>query len=173
VGSWGNTAHESDTGLDLLAVAMDRYLRGVKFKTFHIRHITELLRCHIIDEFVRDNNGCESQYIDFFYEYTFQYGFAHAVMLVAECFMEYRQKGKYILEDYTGGKLKKRRITEFIYTRKDLEALLTELKAILDPQNAFYETWKESDYFNEWQAHTQMLCDTLSQAISEGGEGHE
>jgi len=172
VGSWGVKAHESDCGLDLLAVAEDRYLRGVKFNTFHVKHVTELLRTHIIDEFAKENNGCESHYIDFFYDYTLPYRFAHAVMLIAECFAEYRQKGKYILNDYSTEKAKKRQIVEFIFTNKDLESLRKELQAILAPEHSLYESWKDSDLFNEWQAHIEMLCETISQAMSEGGDGH-
>jgi len=42
VGSWGIRAHDSDYGLDLLGIVEERYLRGVKFKNFYVRHITEL-----------------------------------------------------------------------------------------------------------------------------------
>ena len=44
MGSWGIKAHESDYGLDLLAVAEERCLRGINYANFHVRHITELLR---------------------------------------------------------------------------------------------------------------------------------
>jgi len=172
VGNWGIKAHESDCGLDLLAVAEERYLRGVKFKTFHVRHVTELLRTHVIDGFAKENNGAESQYIDFFYDYTLPYRFAHAVMLIAECFAEYRQNGKYIYNDYSTEKKKKWRIAEFIFTNKDLEALRNELQTILVPEHGLYESWKNSDLFNEWQAHIQLLCETISQAMSEGGDDH-
>ena len=57
MGSWGIKAHESDYGLDLLAVAEDRYLRGIKYENFYVRHITELLRAYIVDEFVKESNG--------------------------------------------------------------------------------------------------------------------
>ena len=169
MGSWGIRAHESDCGLDLLAVAEDRILRGVKFKTFHVKHITELLRSHIIDKFVKESYGWESHYIDAFYDGTFHYNFAHAVILVAECFAEYRQKGKYTVNDFSKGNVRKRRITEFIYTNKDLETLRTELQATLDPEHELYNSWFD-EHLNEWKAHIQMLCDTLSQAISEGGD---
>jgi hypothetical protein len=106
VGSWGIKAHQSDCGLDLLAVA--------------------------------------------------------------ECFAEYRKKGKYLIHDYE--KDKKRRIAEFIYTKNDLEALRSELQAILDPKHSMYDSWKDSKSLKEWQTHIQMLCDTLSQAIDEGGD---
>jgi len=172
VGSWGVRAHNSDCGLDLLAVAENRYLRGVKFKNFHVRHVTELLKTHIIGEFAKENNGCESQYIDFFYGYTLPYRFAHAVMLVAECFAEYRQMGKYTLDDYSTKKAKKRQIAEFIFTNKDLETLRNELQAILDPEHGLYESWKDSDSFNEWRAHIQMLCETISKTMSKGGDDH-
>ena len=138
VGSWGVRAHESDCGLDLLAVAEDRILRGVKFKTFHVKHITELLRSHIINEFVSESYGWESHYIDAFYDGTFHYRFAHAVILVAECFAEYRKKGKYTVNDYSKEKVRKRRIAEFIFTNKDLETLRTELQSILDPEHELY-----------------------------------
>jgi hypothetical protein len=166
----GSKTHQSDCGLDLLAVAEDRILREVKFKTFHVKHITELLRSHIIDEFAKESNGWESHYIDFFYDYTFPFHFAHAVMLVAECFMEYRRKGKLLFDNYETNK--KRRITEFIFTGEDLEALRTELQSLLDPTHGLYNSWKDSDSFAEWQAHIKMLCDTLSQAIGESGDGH-
>ena len=152
MGSWGIRAHESDDGLDLLAVAEDRYLRGVKFKTFHVRHITELLRSHIIDTFAKESSEWESHYIDFFYDYTFSYRFAHAVMLVAECFAAYRQNGEYTIQDFSTEKARKRRIAEFVFTNKDLELLRMELQSILDPQHSLYGSWKDSDSFNEWQA---------------------
>lgn len=171
MGSWGIRAHESDDGLDLLYVAVERYLRGVKFQTFHIRHVTELLRSHIIDKFAKESNGWEAHYIDFFYDYTFKYRFAHAVMLIAECFTEYRQKGKHLLYDSKTGR--KRRINEFIFTGKDLKYLRAELQSILDPEHGLYDSWKDSDSFNEWKAHIEKLCDTLSQAISEGGDDHD
>jgi len=170
VGSWGVTTRESDYGLDLLTVANDRYLRGVKFKTFHVKHITELLRSHIIGEFVKESNGWETHYIDFFYDYTFPYHYAHAVILIAECFTEYRNKGNFLIYDYKAAK--KRRIVNFIFTNEDLRALRSELQSILDPKHSLYESWQNSDYFNEWQAHIQMLCDTLLQAMTEGGDGN-
>jgi hypothetical protein len=163
-------AHESDCGLDLLAVAEDGYLRGVKFKTFHVRHITELLRSHIIDEFSKESYGWEAQYIDFFYDYTFPTNFAHAVMLVAECFAEYLQNGKYqILDSKTG---RNRRIAEFIITDGDVESLRAELQSILDPAHAMYDSWEDSASLNEWRAHVQMLSDTLTQALTKGGGGN-
>ena len=171
MGSWGVKSHESDCGRDLLAVAEDRYLKGVKFKTFHIRHITEILRSHIIDEFAKECIGWEAHYIDFFYKYTLPYEFAHAVMLVAECFAEYRQKGKYTIYDFD--KEKYRRIAEFIFTGEDLEKLRSELQSILDPNHSLYESWKESKSLTKWRTHIKMLCDPLSQAISEGGDCHE
>jgi hypothetical protein len=163
-------AHKSDCGLDLLAVADEKYLRGVKYKTFHVRHITELLRTYIINEFAKESYGWGAEYIDFFYDYTLPYNFAHAVMLVAECFTEYRQKGKYALYDY---KAKEDQwITEFIFTDADLEFLRTELQSILNPEHGLHESWKDSEIFDEWQSHIQMLCDTLSQAIDKGGDSH-
>jgi len=171
VGSWGVRAHESDTGLDLLAVAVDKHLCGVRFKTFHVKHVMEIMKAHIIDKFAKESYDWESQYIDFFYEYTFPYKFAHAVMLVAECFAEYRQKGKYAVHDFTTEKVRKRQVKEFIFTQKDLETLLTELRSFLDPQHALYQAWSGSESFEKWKAHIQALCDTLSQSISEGGGG--
>jgi hypothetical protein len=164
-------AQESDCGLDLLSVAEDRYLRGVKYKTFHVRHITELLRVHIIDEFAKESIGWEAHYIDFFYAYTLPDNFAHAVILVAEFFAEYRRKGKCSIYDYKAKK--NRRIAEFIFTGADLEFLRTELQSILDPEHELYESWKGSKSFNEWRAHIQTLCDTLSQAISEYSKGND
>jgi hypothetical protein len=169
VGSWGVRAHESDYGLDLLAAAEERYLRGVKYKTFHIKHVTELLRTHIINQFAKESVGWEAEYINFFYGYTLPYQFAHAVILVAECFAEYRQQGTYRIRDYKEDK--NRRIAMFIYTGEVLNALLTEPQAVNAPEHPLYETWKDADTRNEWQTHSQTLCDGLSQAIGEGGDG--
>jgi thiaminase len=169
VGSWGVRAHDSDDGLDLLIVAVERYLRGVKFKTFHVKHISQLLRSHIINEFAKESYGWEAQYIDFFYDCTFPCRYAHSVMLVAECFAEYRQKGKYLIRDYKTDR--NRRITDFIFTKGDLESLGAELQSILDPAHSLYDSWKDSAAFNEWQSHIQMLRDILTQAITEGGDG--
>jgi hypothetical protein len=171
VGSWGVRAHTSDCGLDLLSAAADKYLRGVKYKTFHVRHITELLRAHIIDEFAKESIGWEAHYIDFFYAYTLPYDFAHAAILVAECFAEYRQKGKYSIYDYEAEK--NRRVAEFIFTDADLKFLRAELQSVLNPEHSLYESWKDSESFDEWRAHIQTLCDTLSQAVGEGGGGNE
>ena len=177
MGSWGVKAHESDYGLDLLIVADNSYLRGVKYKTFHVKHILEILRSSIIDEFAKESNGWDAHYIDFFYDYTFHYRYAHAVMLVAECFAEYRQKGKYLIRDYD--KDRNRRIATFIYTNEILEALRMELQSILDPEHALYDSWKESESFNKWQSHLKMLCDSLkaavdtdSSSLQEGGDGN-
>jgi hypothetical protein len=165
VGSWGIRAHESDTGCSLLTVATERYLRGVKFKTFHVRHVTEIMRSHIIDKFAKESNGWEAYYIDMFYKHTFHYDFAHALILVAECIAEYRQKGKYMVYDFAKKKPVKRRVAEFIFTKEDLETLRTELQSMLDPKHALYDSWVDSDTANKWLAHIQSLCDTLSQAI--------
>jgi len=164
MGSWGIKSHESDTGLNLLAVAEDRYLQGVEYTTFHIRHITELLRTHIVDKFVKESRGWESDYIDFFYEDTFPVDFAFAVMLVAECFAEYRQTGTYKFYDYKIDS--ERSINEFIYTGNDLEILRKELQSTLDPKHPLSKSWIGSA-LGEWQAHIHMLCDTLSEAILE------
>ena len=170
MGNWGIRAHDSDEGLDMLAVADERYLRGMKYKTFHVKHVTELLRSHIVDKFAKESFGWEAEYTDFFYDHTFPYRFAHAVVLVAECFAEYQRKGKYTIYDCKTEK--NRRIAEFIFTNKDLESLLTELRSILDPGHSLYESWQESNSFNEWKSHMQTLCGTLLQAISEGGDCH-
>jgi hypothetical protein len=77
-------AHESDCGLDMLAVADEKYLRGVKYKTFHVRHVTELLRAYIIGEFAKERYLWNTEYVDGFYEYTLPYTFSQVVMLVAE-----------------------------------------------------------------------------------------
>jgi len=170
MGSWGIKSHESDSGLDMLAVAKDRCLQYIEYKTFHIKHITELLRTHIVDKFVKESQGWDSEYIDFFYDYTFPYRFAEAVILVAECFAEYRQKGTYLVYDY---KTKMNwMVAEFIYTDEVLETLCTELKSTLDHKHPLYDSWKDSELFNEWQAHIQLLCDTLAEAIIEGGGGN-
>jgi hypothetical protein len=158
---------KATAGLDMLIVAEEKYLRGVKYKNFHIRHITELLRASIIDSFATESFGCESHHIDFYYEHTFPYYFAQAVMLVAECFTEYRQKGKYALRDYETDE--NRRIAAFVYNGEVLETLRAELQSALEPKHSLYESWKNSEHFNEWQAHIKMLCETLTQAISEGG----
>ena len=168
MGSWGIRAHESDYGLDLLAVTEERYLRGIGYKNFHIRHITELLRANIVDEFVKESNGWESHYIDFFYEYTLPYHFAEAVILVAECFAEYCISGKYHIHDYKAEK--ERRISNFIFTDEDLKYLLKELQSILEPKHAFCKSWCESDSFGKWQSHIKTLCNFLSEAMSEGGD---
>ena len=168
MGSWGIRTHDSDYGLDLLGIVEERYLRSIKFKNFYVRHITELLRAHIVDAFVKESNGWESHYIDFFYEYTFPYKFAEAVMIVAECFTEYREKGKYLIHDFKSDK--KRRITHFIYSCKDLKHLLTELQSVLDPKHPLCESWSESDSFSEWQLHMKTLCSVLSEAMNEGGD---
>ena len=168
MGSWGVKAHESDTGLDLLAVADERYLCGMKYKTFYIKHIIEILRSHIIDKFAKESFGWDAEYIEFFYDYTFPHEFAHAVVLVAECFVEYQCDGEYIIHDFEEDK--DRGISEFIFTDKDLKDLLSELQSILEPEHRLYKAWEGGDSFNEWKSHIQMLCDSLSQAINEGGE---
>jgi len=170
VGSWGVRTHESDTGLDLLSVAVNKCLRGVKFKTFHVKHVMAIMKAHIIDKFAKESYGWEAEYIDFFYECTFPYKFAHAVVLVAECIEEYHRMGKYIIHDFEADK--KRQITAFDITKNDLKALLTELHTILDPNHELYQSWVESDSFSEWQAHIQALYDTLSQMANEGGDGN-
>ena len=173
MGSWGVRAHESDYGLDLLSAAVEKYLRGVKFKTFHVRHILEIMRSDIIDRFAKESYGWELEYTDFFYGYTFKYNFAHAVILVAECIAEYRQNGAYLICDFATEKTKKRQVKDFIFTEKDLYELQTELQSILVPKHPLHDSWADSDSFCEWQTHIQTLCDTLSQAITEGGDNDE
>ena len=168
MGSWGIRAHDSDYGLDLLGIIEERYLRGIKFKNFYVKHITELMRAYIVDEFVKESNGWEPHYIEFFYDYTFQYRFAEAVMIVAECFTEYRIKGKYLIYDFKSGR--KRQITNFIFTCEDLKYLLAELQFILNPKHPLYESWSESDSFSEWQLHIKTLCNILLETIKGGSE---
>ena len=169
MGSWGVKAMESDYGLDLLIIAEKRYLQGVKFKNFHVKHITELLRAYIVDEFVQESNGWEAQYIDFFYDYTFPYHYDEAVMLVAECLNDYFRNGKFRMEIFEEGKDKPTRktISEFIFTANDLNKLLADLKNILDPTRGLYESWKESQSFDEWQAHIKMLCESIENQIKQ------
>jgi hypothetical protein len=176
VGSWGVSAHESDYGLDLLAVVTDKHLREVNYKHFGIREATELLKTHIVAEFNRENGdvfkeiGSEKaqEYIDYFNEYTFPYHYAYAVMLVAECFAEYIKEGNLTVYDY--GAKKDRTIFVFMYNTDELNAFLTELRAILNPEHVLYVSWKESKSFDKWKAFMEKLCGIVSQAISEGGE---
>ena len=173
MGSWGVRAHDSDYGLDLLSVAVEKYLHGVKFKTFHVRHILEIMRADIIDRFAKESYGWEPEYTDFFYDYTFKYNFAYAVMIVAECFAEYRQNGAYLVYDFATEKTKKRQVKEFIFKDKDFEELRKELQSTLVPQDPLHDSWEDSEHFNEWQTHIQTLCDTLSRTIAEGGDNNE
>ena len=168
MGSWGVRAHESDGGLDMLAVAVDRCLRAVNFKTFHVRHITELLNAYIVDKFVKESEGWDSEYIDFFYDNTYRRNFANAVKFIAECIEEYRCNGKYDIYDSKTDEY--HQVTDFIITRKDLETLRSELQSTLEPDHILYDAWnQDSETLSEWLAHTQSLCEMLSQAITEGG----
>ena len=170
MGSWGIRAHDSDCGLDLLGVAVDKHLRIIKFKYFHIKHINELLKSHIIGSY-GECFADEVHYIDFFYEYTFPYDYAHAVMLIAECLAEYSQKGTLVIYDYKPKRKIKRTITDVIYTREDLETLRNALQSMLNPNHSLYQSWKGSTSFNEWQLHIQTLCETLANELNKLNEG--
>ena len=165
MGSWGVKVIQSDYGLDLLIIVEERYLRGVKFKTFHVKHITELLRAYIVDAFAKESYGWETQYLDFFYDYTLPYRYDEAIILIAECLTEFFTTGKLAINIFDKGKPRKKKITEFVFTDDDLKSLLNDLQGVLTPERGLYESWKESASFDEWQAHIKMLCESVKNQI--------
>ena len=169
MGSWGVKAMQSDFGLDLLIIVEERYLQGVKFKTFHVKHITELLRAYIIDEFTKESYGWESEYIDFFYSYTFPYRYDEMIILIAECLTEYLSTGRFAINIFEKGSNNPRRkkITEFIFTDDDLNCLLTNLRNVLNPECGLYESWKDSKSFDEWQAHIKGLIASIEKQVKQ------
>jgi hypothetical protein len=170
VGSWGVTAQESDYGLDLLAYAVEKNLRVKSFQCFNVAEIMQLLQAHIIDAFSKESEGWEQEYIDYFHNYTYPLNIAYASMLVAECITEYHKEGKFSVFDYETSK--QQNIARFIITVGDIEALLTDLRNILSSGHSLYESWENSNAFNEWKEHIQALCGTLSIIASESGDCH-
>lgn len=83
---------------------------------------------------------------------TFPYRYNHAVMLIAEC----------LADCFCTGEL----LTEFIFTAADLSNLLADQQNLLDPKDDLYSSWEESDYFDDWQSHVKMLCESLKKQIA-------
>ena len=167
MGAWGVKATESDYGLDLLALVEARYLRERNYERFSVGEVMVFLKEHIIEQIRHDNRGATKKEIEFYVKMNFPGCYDQAVILMAELLVKYFERGKIFIDVYESGKEKptRKKITNVIYTHDDLNGLLADLTTVLDPGRALYRSWESGDYFHEWQAHVQALCDSLKNQI--------
>lgn len=165
MGEWGVTMRQSDYGLDLLDLIIDKQLRKIDFNCFHVLEAIELLRLKILDEIKKENRGGTQEELDFYIELNFQRDFEQAVLLVAECLTDYYEHGELVVHDFSQKNegQSERHIREFIVTDEDLRLLLTEARNALSPESELRKSWEESEHFEEWQAYVNVICRILEQ----------
>lgn len=170
MGSWGVTERESDYGLDLLGMVVDQKLKEIDFEYFNLPEIKEFLKQAILDEIRQTNCGCSQEELDCYIAVMFPPRYESAIILVAECLVDYLTAGKLTVDLYDRVKhqLYPKEVKTFQYTQTDLKILLDELRQILDPQSASSQSWKGSAYKGNWEAHIQSLCTAIQLQI--GGE---
>jgi len=170
VGSWGVKARQSDYGLDMLALIETNYLKPIDFKCFDVKGIMDFCKQHIIKGIRREEEPylSEDDDIQEYIDANLPYRYDTVIRLVAECVAEYLQNRVFIIKEYNTNK--KMRISEFIFADGVLGELLEALKKMLDPNHDTYKSWIGDETLAEWKTHMQMLCDTISQAMSKGGD---
>lgn len=126
-----------------------------------------MLRQKILDEIKKANRGCSPEDLDFYIELNFQRDFEQAVLLVAECLADYYEHGELVVYDFSSrnNRQSERHIKEIVVTDEDLRLLLTEMRKALSPESDLFESWEESEHFDEWQAYVRALCQTLEQQL--------
>jgi len=162
MGAWGITAHESDAGLDALAIIEKKCLKPINFKYFDVKSICDYLVDYFTKGFLKENEGYIKDGEDY-QEYLDDYlsrRYPYAVILIAECLAEYSQNGVFIIEDYDTKT--ETRITELIYTDSVLAELLEELHKMLDPEHDMYKAWFEDAVREAWKSRMTILCDSVT-----------
>ncbi len=166
MGAWGVKAIESDYGLDLLALVEERYLRERNYERFSVCEVMVFLKEHITQQIRHTNRGASDEAMLEYIEYNFPGCYDQAVVLMAELLVKYFERGNIVLDVYERGKEPiSKTITNMICSGDDLNGLLTDLQTVLDPDRDLYRSWESGDYFHEWQAHVQALCDDLKNQI--------
>lgn len=167
MGAWGVTARESDTGLDYLAIVEKQHFEKNGYSYFEVKEVMEFLHSFILDGIKRENKGCPDEDMELYIQSAFPYRYGHAVILIAECLADYIDNGVLEVDRYVAGADEPQvmRIANFVYTKDDLRRLLSDLQSILQADHDLYEVWRESNSFDEWQAHMNTLRGKLEQHI--------
>jgi hypothetical protein len=96
MGCWGVKATECDCGLDLLYGAITSNLLKKNFKQFNVKELMAVSKKHIIDGIKEENKGCSKADMEMYIDSNFPYSYDHAVMLMAECLVDFFNNGEVV-----------------------------------------------------------------------------
>ena len=174
MGAWGVTARQSDYGLDMLALIVEKYLKPIDFNHFDVKGIMDFCKNHIIEGIKKEEEAYlgEDEDVQEYIDVNLPDRYNTVICLVAESLTEYAKNGLFVIFDYEANT--ERYITKFIYTDSVLKELLRALRKMFNPKSWIYRSWFDEDTRQEWISHMKMLCNSIeglrSQAAAESTE---
>ena len=167
MGSWGILERQSDYGLDLLGAIVETQLKAADFAAFHVADALEAIKADIMEEIrLADRSGTAEDLVLYFNK-RFPYSFTHGALLVAECLADLYRTGELVITEYVGERRAPvdRHIKEFIVSANDLNALLSELQKVQDPEHPIYRSWIQEETRQEWLEHIRAEYQILSEHL--------
>lgn len=172
MGAWGIKSRESDRGLDLLNEIIGTLFVPNEFKTFDVPQVMKLAREICKKELGgtyppgnRMNHLSELKY-------NWAAIFDNALLLIAECAVEFYQTGELDVNLYDSKTMEfvPKVIPEMHITRRNLERLLHTLHKVQDPQHPQYDSWWKDETREKWLAYIRSLYDELAKHYAEPSE---
>lgn len=152
MGAWGIKALESDEGLDVIDFLTENYLP--EHTTLKMEEIISALKG---EGFF----GETFEEIDFFYD--------HTALTLAELYVEWLDTGKLDYDDKDEETVIWSKVSDFTVSRNALDFLLRYLYDIRnevpdeDDEREIVELWKDSNSWEEWSNHLDILIQRLEQ----------
>ena len=167
MGSWGIFERQSDYGLDLLETIVATQLTAADFDYFHVAGALETVKADIMEEIGLADRGGSAENLVLYFSEHFPRSFTHGVLLIAECLVDYYRTGELVVTEYTGERYTPvdHHIKEFIVSANDLNALLSELQKVQDPEHPIYRSWIQEETRQEWLEHIRAEYQILSEHL--------
>lgn len=156
MGAWGHKALDSDEGLDVV----DFIVGYISESSGHVDlYLTDLVAKMKEDGFL----GKTVDDIDFFYD--------NSAMALTELYFMFKEKGELDYDDEEENLNLRQRVKSFFGNKSSLEFLLKCLEDIKnegpdkDGEREIGALWRDSDSYDDWQAHLDYLIIRLKEEI--------
>ena len=172
MGAWGIKSRESDRGLDLLNEIIDTLFVPNGFQTFDVQQVINLARkiCKkaLGTTFAPGNRMNHLPAL----RYNWAVIFDNALLLIAECAVEFYQTGKLYVDQYDGETQEfiAKAIPEMRITRRSLERLLRALQKVQDPRHPKFDSWLKDETRERWLLYIRSLYAELEKHYAEPSE---
>lgn len=145
MGAWGVKGLESDPGLDVLS----------EFSDYCLNHSTVVID-EVIGQFKIDGLlAQDDNESSLFYDYT--------IIVLAELLVDYSNDSEIVLQN---DNKETKNITQLSYSQASLRYIIDHLVDIIEPNSETHELyllWEESDNFQEWKEHIDLLVVKLEE----------